>query len=67
MNYGNMILNVKLEGEGNRIKEFKLNGIAMDTPEIPQNLTGEQTVSIVLEKSSGVGVAQLNQDNSFSH
>ncbi|MBV4204738.1 discoidin domain-containing protein [Bacteroides salyersiae] len=65
LNYGNMILNVKLEGEGNRIKEFKLNGIAMDTPEIPQNLTGEQTVSIVLEKSSGVGVAQLNQDNSF--
>ena len=64
LKYGDMLLNVKLEGTGNQIKEFKLNGVVMDTPEIPRNLTGEQTVSIVLEEKV-VGLAQLNQDHSL--
>lgn len=63
LNYGNMILNIKLEGEGTKIKEFKVNGIVMKTPEISQDLTGEQTVSIVLEKDSGVGIARNGQEN----
>ncbi|WP_455584187.1 discoidin domain-containing protein [Bacteroides sp.] len=65
LNYGNMTLNIKLEGEGTQIKEFKLNGVVMDTPEISQSLTGEQTVSIVLEKEGGVGIAQLDSENAF--
>lgn len=63
LRYGNMTLNIKLEGEGNLIQEFKLNGVMMDTPEISQDLTGEQTVSIVLGKGSGVGLSQVEQDN----
>ena len=65
LNYGNMKLTIKLEGEGSKIKEFKLNGVVMDTPEIPQNLVGEQTVSIVLEKGGNVGISQLSRDNDF--
>lgn len=65
LNYGNMTLHIKLEGEGSKIKEFKLNGVAMDSPEISQNLVGEQTVSIILEKAGGSGVAQLEKDLDF--
>lgn len=65
LNYGNMTLHIKLEGEGSKIKEFKLNGVVMDSPEIPQNLVGEQTVSIVLEKAGGSGLAQLENENDF--
>lgn len=55
LRYGKMTLNIKLEGEGTKIKDFKWNGVSTDNYEIPQTLTGVQNVSIVMEKET-VGI-----------
>lgn len=58
LKYGNMILNIKLEGEGTKIKEFRLNGEVVANPEILRTLSGEQKVHIILEKDVQVGISQ---------
>jgi len=46
--YRNATLNISMEGSGNQIKDFFLNGKKMNAAEIPGNLNGVHTVRIIL-------------------
>lgn len=56
LRYGQMTLNIKLEGEGTKVKDFRVNGFPTENHEIPQTLTGTQNVSILLENEN-VGIS----------
>jgi len=45
---GQMVLNLKISGQGNQIKEFKVNGEAKSVFELNTNLKGTQVVEIKL-------------------
>ncbi len=55
LKYGDMILNIQVEGRGSVIKEFYLNGNATNKYEIERaGKTGEQNVRIVLGNNTGM-------------
>ena len=49
LKYRNMLLNLSVEGEGTKIKSFKVNGIEFDKAFISKDATGAQNVVFVLE------------------
>lgn len=51
LRYRDMILNITVEGYGNRIQKFFLNGKA-HSPFIPADLKGEQNVRIVMDNNN---------------
>jgi len=48
--YRNAILNLEIEGTGNKIKEFKVDGVSQKEFRISGDLSGNHTISIALEK-----------------
>jgi len=52
--YRNAILNIEMEGYGNRIKSFSLDG-KMQQPTIPASLTGTHQVKIILDGNAEAG------------
>ena len=48
LKYRNMLLNISVEGEGTKIKSFRVNGIDSDSAFISKDATGAQDVVIVL-------------------
>jgi hypothetical protein len=46
--YRNAILDIEVEGSGNKIARFLLDGKAVTKPEIAENVTGQHTIKILL-------------------
>lgn len=63
--YRDAILNIDLEGYGNQVKSFLLDGKATDKPEIPASLKGVHHISIVLT-SAGLPEQSINKTASYT-
>ncbi|MDP1763958.1 MAG: trehalase family glycosidase [Sediminibacterium sp.] len=50
--YRSAMLNISMEGFGNKIQSFLLDGETMAVPEIPANLQGKHAVRIILTNNS---------------
>lgn len=57
--YRNALLNFEMEGFGNQIKSFEIDGVS-SAPEIPANLKGEHHIRIVLADNTNTG-KQINK------
>lgn len=53
--YRKSILNIELEGHGNKIRSFSMDGKISDTAFIPANLTGTHNVKIILANNNPGG------------
>ncbi|WP_206513741.1 MGH1-like glycoside hydrolase domain-containing protein [Pseudoflavitalea rhizosphaerae] len=63
--YRNAVLNITLEGEGNQVKSFMLDGKELNQPELPADISGTHSISIVLA-SIPVPAQAINKTNSYS-
>ncbi|MEN8156275.1 MAG: glycosyl hydrolase family 65 protein, partial [Bacteroidota bacterium] len=50
LRYRNMLLHLSVQGEGTKIKSFKVNGIESDKAFISKDATGVQNVVIILDQ-----------------
>lgn len=66
LKYGNMLLNIKLEGKGTRIKEFRLNDQVLQDAEILRSLSGEQNLYILLEEGSASTIDTPSHNDVYS-
>jgi hypothetical protein len=57
--YRNALLNIEMEGFGNQIMHFEIDGVS-SAPEIPANLKGEHHIRIVLADNTNTG-KQINK------
>lgn len=57
--YRNALLNIEMEGFGNQIKSFEIDGVS-SVPEIPAKLKGEHHIQIVLADNTNTG-KQINR------
>lgn len=57
--YRNAVLNLEMEGFGNQIRHFEIDGVS-SAPEIPANLKGEHHIRIVLADNTNTG-KQINK------
>ena len=64
--YRNALLNIEMEGFGNQILHFEIDGVS-SAPGIPANLKGEHHIRIVLADNTNTG-KQINKvKNMFTH
>lgn len=64
--YREAILEISVEGYGNTIKSFTLDGKVVTSPEISQSLKGPHTVKIVLDNMAFTNTKINKRDNDFS-
>lgn len=63
--YRNATLTIRLSGEGDKVKSFKVDGAAKDIGSyvLPVNSTGNHTIEIVMEKSGTQYKINKSEDN----
>lgn len=64
--YRNAVLDIEMEGYGNKIRSVSLDGKKLDDPFIPADLTGKHTIRLVLQSKSS-GPSQITfTENAYS-
>jgi len=64
--YRNAVLDIEMEGYGNKIHSVSLDGKKLDDPFIPADLTGKHTLRLVL-RSKSTGPSQITlAENAYS-
>jgi hypothetical protein len=63
--YRNAVLHIELQGEGNEIKSFSLDGKQLSKPELPGDISGSHQISIVLT-SKPIPVQSINKTTSYT-
>ncbi|HMI07470.1 MAG TPA: trehalase family glycosidase [Flavobacterium sp.] len=63
--YRNAVLDIAMEGFGNTIKSFTLDGKSV-TPEIPATLKGKHSIKIILDNSLPITAGINKKENYFS-
>lgn len=58
--YRNAIYNIQMEGFGNQLKSFELDGKLVNEAAIPSTLTGTHTITIILANNK-IGISQINK------
>ena len=63
--YRNSTLTIKLSGEGDKVKSFKVDGVSKDIKSyvFPVNSSGKHTIEIVMEQSGTVYQINKSEDN----
>ena len=63
--YRNAVLKIKLSGEGDKVKSFKVDGVSKDIKSyvFPVNSTGSHTIEIVMEQSGTTYKINKSEDN----
>ena len=63
--YRNATLTIKLSGEGDHVKSFKVDGVAkdIDTYVFPVDSTGKHTIEIVMEQSETAYTINKSEEN----
>jgi hypothetical protein len=60
--YRNAVLNIRMQGYGNRIKSFTLDGKPVTNNTIPADLSGNHTIKIVLTNNTTNGKSNMQPD-----
>jgi hypothetical protein len=63
--YRNAVLHIELQGEGNEIGSFLLDGKQLSKPELPGDISGSHNISIVLTSKPGP-VQSMNKTTSYT-
>lgn len=63
--YRNAVLNIELEGTGHQISTILMDGLPLDKPELPADLSGRHQIRIVL-KAALVPSQQMNKTTSYT-
>lgn len=63
--YRNAVLNITMEGYGNKIRSFTLDGKTMPTFEIPATLTGQHDIKIILT-GNNLSTPKINKVENYT-